>query len=155
MASCEHPSAQIERKLVESHALALVYRNCPCQFQRILGEGTCQLLLHLTFFLVIVVAIRFPRAARHNIRLAIVERDAYLVLGEFGHLSERTVCPTFLQIVACEHHLCTNFQAKFQFYRKTLLLESSVNSTFVHELLCFNLLQSLKVNLVSSLVDGS
>lgn len=56
----KHASAQVERKPVEGHTLALVYRYCPCQLQWELREGAGQLLLHLAFFLVLVVAVRFP-----------------------------------------------------------------------------------------------
>ena len=60
LSCCKHASTQVKRKLVKGHALALVYRYRPCQLQRVLGEGSCQFLLHLTLFLVVVVAVRFP-----------------------------------------------------------------------------------------------
>ena len=57
-------------------------------------------------------------------------------------------------VVASEHHLSTDLQTKLQLHGETLLLKVAVHCTLVHELLCFNLFQSLKVDLVGSLVDG-
>ena len=58
-------------------------------------------------------------------------------------------------VVASEHHLSTNLKAKFHVHRELLFLELAVNGSFIDELLRLNLLQSLKVDFVCRLVDGS
>ena len=60
LSCCEHATAEVEREFVEGHALTLVDGDCPCKFQRVLGECTNEFLLHLALLLVVVVAVRLP-----------------------------------------------------------------------------------------------
>lgn len=58
-------------------------------------------------------------------------------------------------VVASEHHLCADLQAKLQVNRELLFLELAVHGSFIDELIFLYLPQSLKVDLVCRLVDGS
>ena len=155
LACCEHSSTQVKVELIESHTLTFMHSDSPSQSKRILGESTHQFLLHLALLLIVLIAIRLPRAVRHHVGFTTFDSYLYLVLAQLGDGTDGAIHPTLLLVVTGEHHLCTHLQLQGQVHRKTLLLELSCHCPLVGVLLCLNLSQLLLIDAVCRLVERS
>ena len=121
----------------------------PSQSKRILGESTHQFLLHLALLLIVLIAVRLPRAVRHHVGFTTFDSYLYLILRQLGHH------PTLMRIVASKHHLSTHLQLHGLIHREALLLELTRDSTLVGVLLCLNLSKTFMIDVISSPIERS
>src|SRR5215831_4708662 len=104
----ECTSTQIDRDLVQSLTLALVYRRGPCQANRELNKTSNDILNHSAFITVIAIAMVVPLFFLEYVPSPI-DLYKHSVVTQSSDSANGPVDPTLAWVILHHHDFCSDF----------------------------------------------
>src|SRR5215471_12534037 len=105
----ECTTTQIDRDLVQSLTLALVYSRGPCQANRELNKTSNDILNHSAFITVIAIAMVVPLFLIEYVPSSI-DLYKHTIVNETSDSSNGPINPTLARVILHHHDFCSNFK---------------------------------------------